>query len=339
VTTIDPIVLSGRAFSRAFMAVQIAAGDLEVQPLLYRATRVEVFEDWGVRLTSVNGMWMAQAFAPCDEHDDTTPSFDELPDTQATLIDDEWRLRDLCRYLAKSTKMNGDTLPQDIPVQVDLTHRILDEDAPPLDPSLAPRRATVEIPDRERVMVRVHDMADWVQWRSLWSDFHTAAHDGLAAGALHSPDRLLQLGRMARIVDGVVRWSFCDDRRQIATVKGYLPAGTRMKITALLTSAWDEMSPAIDAVRVSPTSVNIGAAGQTGGLDDHDRLLVDAANLVIVSQLGSTSMLQRKLKVGFARAMHLMDLLEQHGVVGPADGSHARTVLVRAEDIGGGWQP
>ena len=82
-----------------------------------------------VRLTSVNGMWMAQAFAPCDEHDESTPSFDELPDTVATLIDDEWRLRDLCRYLAKSTKMSGETLPPDIPVQVDLTHRILDEDA------------------------------------------------------------------------------------------------------------------------------------------------------------------------------------------------------------------
>jgi DNA segregation ATPase FtsK/SpoIIIE, S-DNA-T family len=82
-----------------------------------------------------------------------------------------------------------------------------------------------------------------------------------------------------------------------------------------------------------PGVVVEGRAASDDGDSDDDELLTQAMEIIVRSGLGSTSMLQSKLKVGFSRARRIMDQLEDKGVVGPSEGSKPRDVMMTVEEL------
>lgn len=309
---------------RGWLSVAVASGVDKNVPALWKSVNIEMYPG-GVRLTAVDSVIMLTTWVPtiAAGPDEPAPPVFAEPDDIATSVDPHGRGKSLLEHLLALSAEGGD---DGEPVEV----RITIDRAKALDPSLltldgiAARDVMIEHPDHERVHLPVYD-GEFPPWRKTLADVEIVSTDRLAM----YPARLHSLGRLGKYHgDRVIAMRFSGTERPVVVeVADSFPYVHGLAMPAKW--SWEEGRPLADVLKDQPDQ---DPQQRLGSVNSDDDLIAEAAKLIIDAQLGSTSMLQRKLKVGFARAGRLMDELERIGVVGPPEGSKARPVLFASMD-------
>lgn len=335
-------------FARAALAVMSATGTDRAIPTTYKTLAIEQHLR-GVRLVATDRSMLLTAYVPDLEHEyDSPPSDATLPERTIVASDIKGRGRGLLGFI-KSLAAEipvDDYAPGQIELRLDFDARMpADDDTQAALEGMDARAVVLSVPDRERVHLEVIPVT-FPDWRNT-----VAKHVPTPATEIAlNPEIVERLTKARRHAAGPLVVTFGRDGGTALLEYGESDPRVHGAIVPVRRDddgAGGSEQPALVVVRsdgsIGDDLDDTDERPATPDIDDvispsadapfPPQLVRDALDLVVSTQFGSTSMLKRKLGIGYERANALMGLLEQHGVVGPTDGRTARDVLVRPEQV------
>lgn len=332
-------LFDGSLLARGWLSTAVASSTDKERAALHRTVSIEAFST-GVRLVSTDSYVLLRAWVPNVEHPfEREPSLDEAPYARAIAMDPHGRARSFLAHVLKLCR-NAEKADE-LPPEVRMNLGVVDEVSAEVQPSFAgleARYVVLELPDAERLKLLTYEGV-FPEWRNL--RFTPEATTAIAL----NPEIVGRLSTLAKYLPGAslgFEWGGTLGVARMTARYGTddVPMTDVPAVEGLVMPCrWDfdrnapREEPTVDDDGDQAEQEEIRTDLAPDELEDLDELFLEAARLVVVSGMGSTSMLQRKLKIGFARAGRIMDELEAKDVVGPAEGSGARKVLATDDDL------